>query len=82
MKAVNEPKEPVLLDRYTMVVRPDDNGTFVAYLPAIAGCHAVGKTPAEAQAELAHVFSMIVEEYSEAGRPLPPDVPVLTANAG
>ncbi len=70
------------LDQYTMVVRPDDNGTFVAYLPAIVGCHAVGQTPAQAQADLADVFRMIVEEYAEEGRPLPPDVPVLTANAG
>ena len=70
------------LDQYTMVVRPDDNGTFVAYLPAIVGCHAVGRTPAQAQADLADVFRMIVEEYAEEGRLLPPDVPVLTANAG
>jgi predicted RNase H-like HicB family nuclease len=46
------------LDRYTIVIRPDDNGTFVAYLPAIPGCHAVGRTAAEAQTELTNVFSM------------------------
>jgi predicted RNase H-like HicB family nuclease len=66
------------LDRYTIVIQPDDNGTFVAYLPAIPGCHAVGDTASEAQTELANVFSMFAEE----GRPLPPDVPVLTTNAG
>ena len=70
-----------LLNRYTRVVRPDDNGTFVAYLPAIAGCHAIGDSPAAAEAELENVFSMIVEEYTEQGRPLPPDVPVLAVNA-
>jgi predicted RNase H-like HicB family nuclease len=70
-----------LLNRYTRVVRPDDNGTFVAYLPAIAGCHAIGDSPAEAEAELENVFSLIVEEYTEQGRPLPPDVPVLAVNA-
>ena len=70
------------LDRYTIVIRPDDNGTFVAYLPALPGCHALGRTAAEAQAELANVFSMVAEEYAEEGRPLPPDVPVLAANAG
>jgi predicted RNase H-like HicB family nuclease len=53
------------LDRYTIVIRPDDNGTFVAYLPAIPGCHAVGRTAAEAQTELANVFSMFAEEYAE-----------------
>lgn len=61
---------------YTMVVRPDDNGTFVAYLPAIPGCHALGKTPEEAQTELQNVFEMIVEEHREEGKAMPPDIPV------
>ncbi|MDA2925611.1 type II toxin-antitoxin system HicB family antitoxin [Acidobacteria bacterium AH-259-L09] len=68
--------------KYTTVIRPDDNGTFVAYLPAIPGCHAIGRTPAEAQEELINVFEMIVEEYEQEGRPLPPDVPALVADGG
>ena len=47
---------------YTAVIRPDDDGTFVAYVPAIEGCHAWGQTPDEARAELSHVFEMIAEE--------------------
>ena len=70
------------LHQYTIVIRPDDNGTFVAYVPAIPGCHAIGRTPAEAQDELVDVFEMILEEYEEEGKVLPPDVPVLTSNAG
>jgi predicted RNase H-like HicB family nuclease len=70
------------LHDYTVVTRPDDNGTYVAYVPAIPGCHAVGKTPDEARAELANVFSMIVEEYAEERRALPPDVRALVAHAG
>ena len=67
--------------RYTIVIRPD-NGTFVAYVPAIPGCHAVGRTPIEAQTELANVFEMIAEEYADEGRALPPDVPSLIPHAG
>ena len=70
------------LSQYTVVIKPDDNGTFVAYVPAIPGCHAVGNTPDEARAELANVFSMIAEEYAEEGRALPPDVRALVAHAG
>jgi predicted RNase H-like HicB family nuclease len=70
------------LHDYTVVTRPDDNGTFVAYVPAIPGCHAMGNTPEEANSELAAVFDMIVEEYAEKGRPLPPDVRSLVAHAG
>ena len=69
------------LKNYTVVLRPDDNGTFVAYLPAIAGCHAWGQTIEEAQAELIQVFEMIRDEYEEAGQELPGDVEVAVTHA-
>ena len=69
------------LQNYTMVMRPDDNGTFVAYVPAIPGCHAWGKTPEEASNELVNVFEMMVEEYEEMGRSLPEDVELVVAYA-
>jgi predicted RNase H-like HicB family nuclease len=59
---------------YTMILRPDDNGTFVAFVPAIPGCHAWGRTPEEAQIELLNVFDMIREEHEEDGRMLPEDI--------
>ena len=59
---------------YTVVIRVDDSGTFVAHAPALDGCHAWGKTAAGARARLDDVFTMIVEEHAEAGRPLPPDI--------
>ena len=65
---------------YTIILRPEDNGTFVAYVPAIPGCHAWGQTPEEAQAELINVFGMIMEEYEEDGRMLPADVDVLATH--
>ncbi len=66
---------------HTVVIRPDDNGTFVAYVPAIEGCHAWGRTPDEARAELAHVFEMIADEYEQSGRSLPSDVELTIARA-
>ena len=56
------------LQDYTIVIRPDDNGTFVAYIPAIDGCHAWGETSEAASAELEYVFAMIQEEYQEIRR--------------
>lgn len=55
---------------YTIVLTPDD-GTWLAYAPAIDGLHAVGATPEEARAELDNVFEMIREEYEEAGNAMP-----------
>ncbi|MEM1392110.1 MAG: type II toxin-antitoxin system HicB family antitoxin [Cyanobacteria bacterium P01_H01_bin.150] len=53
------------LKDYTIVIRPDNNNTFVAYVPAIPGCHAWGQNLDEARAELINVFEMIQEEYAE-----------------
>lgn len=75
LESIGEPMRS--LQDYTTVIRPDDNGTFVAHIPAIPGCHAWGKTPAEAQQELVSVFEMIQEEYQEAGRLLPENVDVI-----
>jgi len=69
------------LHDYTIVLRPEDNGTFVAYVPAIPGCHAWGRTPEEAQSEIANVFEMIKEEYREEGRRLPQDVDLEAVHA-
>ena len=70
------------LHSYTIVIKPEDNGTYVAYVPAIPGCHAIGRTAPEAQSALTDVFAMIAEEYEEEKRPLPSDVPLKVARAG
>lgn len=69
------------LENYTIVVRPDDNNSFVAYVPAIEGCHAWGETSIAARAELDNVFTMILSEYQEIGRSLPQDVELVVNNA-
>ena len=69
------------LQDYTIVIRPDDNNTFVAYVPAIEGCHAWGETAEAAKAELNSVFDMMLEEYGEMGRSLPLDVELVINNA-
>ena len=63
---------------YTVVVMPDD-GTWLASVPAIDGCHAVGRTPSEARSELDSVFEMLIEEFAESGAEMPDDVGELVA---
>ena len=65
------------LHDYTIVLLPDDNGTYVAYIPAISGCHAWGQTPESARQELNNVFDMIQAEYLEAQKTLPLDVQLI-----
>jgi predicted RNase H-like HicB family nuclease len=67
---------------YQVVCRRDDNGSFVAYVPALEGCHAIGASPEETQRELQNVFDLIAEEFAESGRELPSDVQLTVVNAG
>ncbi|MGB7414043.1 MAG: type II toxin-antitoxin system HicB family antitoxin [Thermosynechococcaceae cyanobacterium] len=70
-----------LLHQYTIILRPESNGTFVAQVPAIPGCHAWGETPTAAQAELVNVFTMIYEEHQEEGKSLPENIELVFADA-
>ena len=61
-----------LRDYKTVLYRQDD-GCWVAEVPALTGCYALMPTREAALAELGNVFEMIVEEYREWGIPLPAD---------
>lgn len=69
------------LQKYTIVIRPDENNTFVAYIPAIDGCHAWGETHEAARAELNNVFAAILEKYRGIGLSLPQDVELVVGNS-
>lgn len=59
------------VDDYKTILYRQEDGSWVAEIPAIAGCYALMETREEALAELSRVFEMIAEEYREQGRPLP-----------
>jgi predicted RNase H-like HicB family nuclease len=61
------------LDAYKIVLYRQDDGSWVAEVPAISGCYSLMATRDEALAELTHVFDMIAEEYQERGATLPED---------
>ena len=61
-----------LQDYKTILYRQED-GCWVAEIPAIPGCYALRKTREAALAELSNVFAMISEEYLEKGLRLPAD---------
>lgn len=61
------------LDAYKIVLYRQDDGSWVAEIPAIAGCYALMPTREEAMAELGRVFDMIADEYRERGIPPPED---------
>ncbi len=61
------------LDDYKTVLYRQEDGSWVAEVPALSGCYALMSTRAEALSELAQVFELIAEEYREKGQPLPND---------
>jgi predicted RNase H-like HicB family nuclease len=58
---------------YKIILYSQEDGSWVAEIPAISGCYALMPNREEALAELTRVFAMIAEEYSEKGVPLPAD---------
>jgi predicted RNase H-like HicB family nuclease len=58
---------------YKTVLYRQEDGSWVAEIPAIPGCYALMDSRDAALAELENVFSLIVEEYRQKGQPLPAD---------
>jgi len=63
----------VKLEDYKTVLYRQQDGSWVAEIPAIAGCYSLMDTREAALAELSNVFAMIQEEYREKGLSLPLD---------
>jgi predicted RNase H-like HicB family nuclease len=61
------------LDDYKIVLYRQEDGSWVAEIPAIPGCYALMDSRESALAELANVFGMISDEYREKGLALPAD---------
>jgi predicted RNase H-like HicB family nuclease len=61
------------LDNYKIVLYLQEDGSWVAEIPAISGCYALMPTREQALEELNGVFRIISEEYREKGLALPAD---------
>jgi len=60
-------------ENYKIVLYRQEDGSWVAEIPAISGCYALMPTREEALEELNGVFQMVSEEYLEKGLSLPAD---------
>ena len=61
------------IEDYKTILYRQDDGSWVAEIPAISGCYALKPSREAALAELTTVFNMIAAEYHEKGLPLPAD---------
>ncbi len=60
-------------ENYKIVIYRQEDGSWVAEIPAISGCYALMPTREQALEELNAVFQMLSDEYREKGLPLPAD---------
>jgi predicted RNase H-like HicB family nuclease len=63
----------VKLEDYKTILYRQEDGSWVAEIPAIPGCHALMDTRETALAERNKVFVMIAREYLPKGLNLPAD---------
>jgi predicted RNase H-like HicB family nuclease len=61
------------LEDYKTILYRQEDGSWVAEIPAIPGCYALMDTREAALNELSKVFAMISQEYAEKGLSLPAD---------
>jgi predicted RNase H-like HicB family nuclease len=61
------------MENYKIVLYRQEDGAWVAEIPAISGCYALMPTREKALEELNAVFDMVSEEYKEKGIKLPAD---------
>ena len=61
------------IGNYKTVLYRQEDGSWVAEIPAISGCYALMASRESALAELNKVFEMIAEEYRAKGLPSPTD---------
>jgi predicted RNase H-like HicB family nuclease len=57
--------------RYTVVLEREDDGGYVASVPALPGCVSQGDTRAEALKNIQEAIALYVEDCRDAGDPVP-----------
>jgi len=63
------------LYRLQVIVEQDEDGVFVADVPALPGCHTQGRTFEDALANIREVAEMCIRELLEDGTPIDPRYP-------
>jgi len=60
--------------RYRVLIEPDEDGVFVAEVPALPGCISEGRTRAEAVENIKEAIAAYLESLEAHGEPIPPAI--------
>lgn len=58
------------IHRFQVIIEQDEDGYYVADVPALQGCHTQGRTFEEALANIREVIEMCIQELREDGKPI------------
>ena len=59
---------------YTVIIEQDEDGVYIATVPALPGCNTFGDTEEEARAMAKDAITLYIEHLLEKGEPIPQDV--------
>ncbi|MEX2287768.1 MAG: type II toxin-antitoxin system HicB family antitoxin [Planctomycetaceae bacterium] len=60
--------------RYRVLIEQDEDGAYVAEVPALPGCISQGRTRAEAIDNIKEAIAVYVESLQEHGEAIPPSI--------
>jgi antitoxin HicB len=60
--------------QYRVLIEPDEDGIFVAEVPALPGCISQGQTRAEAVDNIKEAIAAYLASLKQHGEPIPPPV--------
>jgi len=60
--------------RFRVILEPDEDGVFVAQVPALPGCISQGATRAEALKNVQEAIEGYLENLREHNEPIPPSI--------
>ena len=58
---------------YRVIIEPDENSTFHAYVPALPGCHTWGETFEQARANIRDAIDVYLRSLKADGEEIPQD---------
>ncbi|MBN2329057.1 MAG: type II toxin-antitoxin system HicB family antitoxin [Candidatus Omnitrophica bacterium] len=62
--------------QFTVNIEQDEDGVYIADVPALPGCHSFGKTLAKAEKNIKEAIVGYLEMLQKQGKPIPVDEPV------
>jgi len=65
--------------RFQVIIEQDEDGFYVADVPALQGCHTQGRTFEEAIENIRELIALCVEEMRETGEEIRSDYPEVIA---